>query len=419
MGLVASVVCDRENLHRAWREVRAQVVGSAWPSLLEELHELERAPLGYLDRLRVELLAGEFQFSPKLGYAKRKSGGSRRGITIPCVRDRIVQRAILQVLYSTEPARSSLLGAIPAVLRHPASFAGTPGRGVPEAVTRVSELLRGGATAFAYSDMKDFFPRVPRHDVIEFVRTQVEDGEFGDLFAGALDTELANPAELAEWLELFPSAESGVAQGSLLSVAAANLALRRFDARFDGGDCALVRYLDDFVLLAPSVAAARQAFATARQELSELGMECYAPGDGSQKAAWGEVREGFDFLGCRIHPDGVSPARRNGRRLLREVRQILAAGRREIERFAADAERRRDAEPAYLQTLARVDRQVRGWGDAYRFVTNRVTFAQLDAKLDRLLADFQAWFARRLRAAPAASRRRMTGLARLGDVPPK
>ena len=38
-------------------------------------------------------------------------------------------------------------------------------------------------------------------------------------------------------------------------------------------------------------------------------MTCYQPDDGSQKAFLGSVAGGFDFLGCRVHPDGVSPAR--------------------------------------------------------------------------------------------------------------
>ena len=94
--------------------------------------------------------SGSIEFSPKWGYAKRKSGGSRRGITVHGVADRIVQRSILNVLYTRRPALRKHLGEIPALLDVSTSFAGTPGRGVPEAVAAaVAACPARGARAFA------------------------------------------------------------------------------------------------------------------------------------------------------------------------------------------------------------------------------------------------------------------------------
>ena len=179
--------------------------------------------------IQKRLREGRYEFSPKWGYAKRKSGGSRRGITVHGVSDRIVQRAILNVIYTRDPALRKCLGQVPEVLNIPTSFAGTPGRGVPEAIALAVKTIRGGATAFAVSDMKDFFPCVPRMDVVQCFKDNVQDNEFVELFRAALQTEIENRDEIAQWLELFPIDEVGVAQGSLLSVLAGNLSLRRFD----------------------------------------------------------------------------------------------------------------------------------------------------------------------------------------------
>jgi hypothetical protein len=48
--------------------------------------------------------------------------------------DRIVQRSLLNLMFCEEPSLKAELGEIPGVLRTPTSFAGVPGKGVPEAI---------------------------------------------------------------------------------------------------------------------------------------------------------------------------------------------------------------------------------------------------------------------------------------------
>jgi hypothetical protein len=416
MGELATAVSSLDNLYSAWRDVRSHVAHTAWPHITSEMQEIDASPLRVLFDLQSALRGQTFQFSPKHGYTKRKSGGSRRGIAIHSVRDRIVQRAILNVLYSGDPRLQKHLGSIPAVLNRPRSFAGMPGRGVPEAIAAVVQLIRDGARAYVYSDMKDFFPCIPREDVVGFIASNANDPAFVRLFERGLETELENEEALGELRSLFPGPEVGVAQGSLLSVLAGNIVMRHFDDLLNTNELAMIRYLDDFVILARDVAMAERAFERAQRELARIGMTCYAPGDGSQKAFLGCVAEGFDFLGCRIHPDGISPSSRNRRKFLRQIKGILADAKREIRLFKDDGARRR-AEQAYIQTLQSIDRKLRGWGDAYQFVTNRVTFSQMDRAVDELLYDFQCWFERLTRDADLRPRRRMMGIALLADTP--
>lgn len=383
------------------------------------MQELDVAPLQSLTEIQRALERNTYQFQKKLGYTKRKSGGSRRGITIHAVRDRIVQRAILNVLYTDDAALKKQLGNIPTILNSPRSFAGVPGRGVPEAIAAIIELVRQGAGGFVYSDMKDFFPCVPRNEVVGFIRANVRDDQFAELFEQALETGLGNEEELHQMLYLFPGPEIGVAQGSLLSVLAGNIVMRRFDEVLNADGLAMVRYLDDFVILTADVAAAENAFELARAELGRLGMDCYAPGDGSQKAFLGRVADGFDFLGCRIHRDGVSPSRKNQRKLLRDVQAMIQEAKREILAFKQDDARRRRTELVYLQTLTLLDRKLRGWGDVYQFVSNRVPFSQMDEAVDRMLEEFRLWFARQTKETSSRVRRRMTGIALLADTPPR
>jgi RNA-directed DNA polymerase len=418
MGQLLLAASNLETLHRAVSEIRSHVRRTAWPQLLAELQAFDRAPVRRLKQIQKQLRDGSYRFSPKLGYAKRKSGGSRRGITVHGLNDRIVQRALLNVLHSKDAKLRKQLGEIPTILQNPRSFAGTPGRGVPEAIDLVHRTIRGGAMAYAYSDMKDFFPCVLRQDVVELLRGNIDDEAFVALFAAALETEIANRDEVEPWLTLFPLTEVGVAQGSLLSTLAGNLCLRHFDARLNNEHWTTVRYLDDFVILAADLDRVKAGFAEAVQELARLGMSCYQPGDGSQKATLGLATDGFDFLGCAVHPDGISPARRARRKLLRDIVSAITAGKRDILHFRQPSERRR-TELAYCQTLVHIDKKVRGWGDAYRFVTNRVAFAQLDREIDSLVNDFEHWFRRQTSdASEPRLKRRMLGVALLADTPP-
>jgi hypothetical protein len=310
------------------------------------------------------------------------------------------------------------LGNIPQTLQTPTSFAGTPGRGVPEAIALIHKTIRAGARAFAYSDMKDFFPCVPRNDVLQYLKSNIDDEGFLDLFDAALETEIANRADVEQWLALFPIYEIGVAQGSLLSSLVGNLSLRDFDVRLNDDQLTTVRYLDDFVVLGPSLAAVTDGFRRAQQELARLGMTCYAPDDGSQKAFLGATDDGFDFLGCHVHSDGVSPARRARRKLLRDIALAMARGKAQMREFRS-AQACRRTEAAYAQTLVHIDRKVRGWGDAYGFVSNRLPFSQTDATIDRMLAEFDDWFRRNHHPAEARARRRLLGVALLSDTPPQ
>jgi len=416
MGKLLLAASQLDRLFQAWRDVRRQARRSSWPLVAAEFEALEAAPLRVLRSLGQELRAGRYEFAPKLGYTKRKSGGSRRGITVQGLRDQIVQRAMLDVIQSREPGLAAHLGKIPALLRTSTSYAGVPGRGVPEAMAAVAQAIRAGATHVALSDMKDFFPRVPRGDVVALFEAEVADPEFVQLFRRGLETELTNAAEVREWLDLFPLSEIGVAQGSLFSVLVGNLALRHFDARLNRDARTTIRYLDDFAILGRSFHEVREGFAAAEDELAKLGMTCYAPGDGSQKAALGRVSAGFDFLGCRVHPDGISPGRKAKRKLLHEIAAIIAEAKHRMRGWVATEVPRR-AEPAYAQTLARIDRKICGWGDAFRFVSNRVAFAQLDREIDELLAAFHGWYAQQFRAAEAATRRRIAGISLLSDTP--
>ena len=420
MGLLFDTATAFDSLHRAWRQVRGQARRSHWSPLRAELSRFEESPLDQLRQLQRELSEERWKPAPRWGYAKRKSGGSRRGVTVCSLTDRLVQRSVLNVLQATDPVQRAALGDIPHTLGAPSSFAGVPGRGVPEALALVTRTIRAGATWVALSDVKEFFPHLPRHAVVDWIGEQTGDARFTGLLRTALETELFDAAGLHDWLDLFPLGDTGVAQGSLLSVTVGNLALRQFDQRLNVDGLTTVRYLDDFAILTTSQERVGVGLELARAELATLGLDCYFPGDGSQKGWLGPVERGFEFLGCRVHPSGISPARRARRQLLTRVARLLAEGRRRLRASEQLGNSTGDrGGEGVAQVLTRVDHAVRGWGDAFRFLSNRAALAQLDREIDRQVEEFVTWSECRVRGVPANERRRLRGVGLLTDLAPR
>jgi len=193
--------------------------------------------------------------------------------------------------------------------------------------------------------------------------------------------------EIKEWLYIFPLTDIGVPQGSFLSAFAGNVVLRDFDQRLNGRNIKTIRHVDDFVILGRSEQAVRAAFHSASSILNGLGTTAHGPDEHTDKSKVGQVSDGFAFLGRSIKANKVSPSRKSTDSFLRDIRRTLNVGSQAIRKYAcADTERRVDE--TFVQVVARVDRKIRGWGDAFSLANNRLPFRQLNAKISQLLKEF-------------------------------
>ena len=89
-------VCNRENLVRAWKRVRRNkgspgVDGMTIDDARDYLRE-------HWPCIRSQLLAGTYQPQPVKRVEIPKPGGGVRKLGVPCVVDRLIQQALLQVL---------------------------------------------------------------------------------------------------------------------------------------------------------------------------------------------------------------------------------------------------------------------------------------------------------------------------------
>ena len=250
-------------------------------------------------------------------------------------KNRIVQRAILNTCQSEDRIVQRKLGKLLTIIRCPTSVGGLPGRGVPEAISQITAAMRGGATWYVRSDLKNFFQAVPKIAVKKFLDQHVRFEKFNRLFMDALATELANEDEVRELLQLFPTGPIGVPQGSALSALCANIVLSDFDAEFNRRGIVTIRYLDDFVMLGKGRRATEAAFRAAEILLAENRFECHDPFKGdSSKASSGSTQTRFEFLSFRLSPDKIVPSRSACKKILEDLDLAIEVAKSEIIRFS-------------------------------------------------------------------------------------
>ncbi len=306
--------------------------------------------------------------------------------------------------------------AIDTVAKTPSSFGGIKGKDRRAAIAAACASIRAGSQNFIRSDIRDFFTKIPRHVVLDFLGRHIEDAKFLDLAKRAMETTLANLKQLGEDAALFPLGREGVAQGSPLSPLMGNILLASFDKEMNGRGITCLRYIDDFLLLGPDAAKVRKAFENAQKKLSAFGMEAYDPRIPQDKAEMGETAKGFDFLGCTILPGFVHPSRKARKKLIELVEEKLIAGRTAI--IVAS----RPAPPQlprkrFVQTLTDLNNILLGWGHAYAFCNNQELFKQLDETISKAVREFVQWSDRFLKG-PDPPFRRGLGLHLLSDTLP-
>jgi hypothetical protein len=405
MGKLYNKVKSLGILERSFKKVREHAAKSPSRETRQALAEFEKDQIDSLRKLQKRLAQPDFAFYKQRGIAKpKKNSSDYRPLVVAPFEDRIIQRAILEVL-------TTYVSAVKKVMSTETSLGGIPGCGVESAIKLVVNAIEQGAKYYVRSDIQSFFTRIPKSRVKDFIANHVKDLEFVSLFDRALDTELENLDDLAEYKNLFPTGDGGVAQGSALSTLAGNIVLNDFDKMLNGRNIWCLRYVDDYLILGPDESRVKKAFESSQRLLNGLGMRAYSPWQERQKAAHGQTADGFTFLGCDIKSNGqlIQPSRKNRIKLLSDIETVFTDALHGI-RSSVTLGRPNDMKWCYAPVLVKVNSIISGWLHAFPFRNCADTFESLNHEIDKLIRQFSGEFRRALAPTSPRIRRHFLGV---------
>jgi RNA-directed DNA polymerase len=272
-------VCRRDVLWRAWVAVRSNNGAPGIDRItLAAVEEYGVSRL--LDELASELREGRYRPLPARRVFIPKPGapaGEQRPLSIPSVRDRIVQAAVKIVL---EPVfEADFL---------PWSFGFRPKRSAHDALQVLVDECGRGRRWVVETDIASCFSAIPHEKLMQAVQERVCDQSVLKLLRVMLRAGVMEDGQVRR-------SATGTPQGGVISPVMCNVYLHRLDRAWDEHDGVLARFADDLVVMCWSASQAERALECLTGLLADLGLE--------PKAAKTRIVHleaggpGFDFLG--------------------------------------------------------------------------------------------------------------------------
>jgi len=290
MGQLLEAIADPTNLARAWARVRANAGAAGIDG--QSVYAFDADAEHQLASLRRRLLSAERYVPPPVRRVDiPKPDGRTRPLGIPTVADRVVQQATRAVIE-------------PLFEQHflPCSFGYRPGRSAQGAVWWVREAINRGDGWVAEFDIMGFFDHLQHGRLLREVAKEVDDPEVIGLIRRWLRAGVCTDEGLIPSL-------SGTPQGGVISPLLANIHLHRLDVEVRSAGFRLIRYADDFVILADRRWKVEAASALVRAVLSDIGLDVAEAKSGIVAAKDGFEFLGFSFRGRFLRPSPSALAR--------------------------------------------------------------------------------------------------------------
>lgn len=321
-----------------------------------------------LDELATDLREGRWRPSAARRVWIPKPGVTeKRPLSIPTVRDRVVQTAAKLVL---EPVfEADMLEC---------SFGFRPKRTTFDALQVLHDESFRGRRWVVETDVASCFEAIPHDRLIMAVEERVRDRHVLKLLRALLRAGVMDGGVVR-------GAVTGTPQGAVISPLLCNVYLHRLDRAWNTErDGVLVRFADDAVVMCHSQRQAERALRMLQERLAELGLETKAAK--TRIAHLVEGGEGVDFLGFHLRMVRARSLRHRHFVFLARwpSQKAMQYARDRIRYLTAKA---RLAAPTE-QVVDEVNRFLRGWAGYYRYGNSAQHFEKIRGFALRRLARY-------------------------------
>jgi group II intron reverse transcriptase/maturase len=348
-GSLFERICDDATLFDAWRRVEGKGAQGGIDQVT--IAEFRQRLHDNLMQLSADLRSGRYVPEPfqTIHIPKFNIPGETRPLQMPTVRDKIAQEAVRSVI---APLLEKTFVDC--------SYAYRFGKGPQKAIRRVEHYLSANKPWVAVADIDRFFDTMDQELTLEEVKRHIAAPDILRLLSlwmkmGAMDSR-------GRWVDPL----SGIAQGSVLPPLLSNVYLTPFDAYLTHKGHALVRYADNFILLASSAGAVRQALDDATSFLEQhLKLRLNA-----DPRPISSLETGFVFLGIYFHSQQRRIADTKIQQMQAEIRHFW----------------QRYAHAPVPQLIEKLNESILGWKRYYGMVQPVEQFQALDGYIAEGLA---------------------------------
>jgi len=343
-------ICERNNLKAALKRVRRNKGSPGVDGMtVDELPDYLKT---HWLAIKARLLEGCYQPQPVKRVEIPKPGSTeKRKLGIPCVLDRFIQQATLQVLQRKWDQTFS-----------DSSYGFRPGRSAHQAIARAQSHVEAGYEYVVDIDLEKFFDQVNHDRLMSRLAMRIADKRVLKLIRAYLRAGI-----LENGLVSIPS--EGTPQGGPLSPFLSNVVLDELDKELESRGHRHVRYADDSNIYVSS----RRAGERVRRSVSKFITQRLKLRVNEGKSAV-DIPQNRTFLGYTF-TGGKLPNRRK-------------IAPKSINRFKAQVRRltRRNWSISLADRIERLSRYLTGWRGYYGY-----------CETSTVLRDLDSWIRRRLR----------------------